>query len=173
MSLDIFVLSNNISNVKPELASAFTVLSTDQQLALLWFIYKEVGKSVTPAAPGASTASPAIAEGLFKQVLEMTREEQLQVQRDLVERKNNLISREYGALSNTTKLLFWYLLAQGMDRSEIIPMPEGYSLEPQASHYLQQLQELDNAEQITVLRDLVVDMGVDPNSSAHDESTGL
>jgi Orange carotenoid protein, N-terminal len=166
-------LSNNISNVKPELASAFTGLSTDQQLALLWFIYKEVGKTVTPAAPGASTASPAIAEGLFKQVLEMSHEEQLQVQRDLVERKNNLISREYGALSNTTKLLFWYLLAQGMERSEIIPMPENYSLEPQAAQCLQQLQELENAEQITVLRDLVVDMGVDPEASAHDESTGL
>jgi Orange carotenoid protein, N-terminal len=166
-------MSNNISNVKPELASAFTALSTDQQLALLWFVYKEVGKSITPAAPGASTASPAIAEGLFNQVLEMTHEEQLQVQRDLVERKNNLISREYGALSNTTKLLFWYLLAQGMERSEIIPMPESYSLEPQASQCLQQLQELDNAEQITVLRDLVADMGVDPDASAHDESTGL
>jgi Orange carotenoid protein, N-terminal len=166
-------LSNSISNVKPELTSAFTALLTDQQLALLWFIYKEVGKSITPAAPGASTAAPAIAEGLFKQVLEMTHEEQLQVQRDLVERKNNLISREYGALSNTTKLLFWYLLAQGMDRSEIIPMPEGYTLETQSSQCLQQLQELEHSEQITVLRDLVVNMGVDPNSSEHDESTGL
>jgi hypothetical protein len=166
-------MSNSISNIKPELASAFTALSTDQQLALLWFIYKEVGKSITPAAPGASTASPAIAEGLFQQVLEMTHEEQLQVQRDLVERKNNLISREYGALSNTTKLLFWYLLAQGMDRSEIIPMPENYTLEAQASQCLQQLQELDQSEQITVLRDLVVGMGVDPDSSAHDEATGL
>jgi Orange carotenoid protein, N-terminal len=159
--------------MKPELASAFTALSTDQQLALLWFIYKEVGKSITPAAPGASTASPAIAEGLFQQVLEMTHEQQLQVQRDLVERKNNLISREYGALSNTTKLLFWYLLAQGMDRSEIIPMPENYMLEAQASQCLQQLQELDHSEQITVLRDLVVNMGVDPESSVHDEATGL
>lgn len=164
---------NDISDVKPELSSAFTALSTDQQLALLWFIYKEVGSSITPAAPGASTASPAIAEGLFQQVLDMSHEEQLQVQRDLVERKNNLISREYGALSNTTKLLFWYLLAQGMDRAEIIPMPEGYSLEPQASQCLQQLQDLENAEQITVLREFVSDMGVDPNSNAHDEATGL
>lgn len=162
-----------ISNINPGLISDFTALSTDQRLALLWFIYKEVGKSITPAAPGASTASPIVAEGLFKQVAEMSHEEQLQVQRDLVEHKNNLISREYGALSNTTRLLFWYLLAQGMDRSEIVPMPENYALEPESAQFLSNLQQLDHSEQITVLRDLVADMGVDPIDSPHDESTGL
>jgi hypothetical protein len=166
-------LATTTSNVSPELASAFTALSTDQQLALLWFIYKEIGKSITPAAPGASTAAPAIAEGLFKQVAEMSHDEQLQVQRDLVEHKNNLVSREYGALSDTTKLLFWYLLAQGMDRTEIIPMPDNYTLEPQAAQCLQQLQQLEHSQQITVLRDLVAGMGVDPSSSPHDPATGL
>jgi Orange carotenoid protein, N-terminal len=162
-----------VSNVNPDLLSAVAALSTDQQLALLWFIYKEVGKSITPAAPGASTAAPTIAEGLFKQVLELSHDEQLQVQRDLVERKNSLISREYGALSDTTKLLFWYLLAQGMDRTEIIPMPADYALEPEATQCMTQLQQLEHSEQITVLRDLVANMGVDPASSPHDEATGL
>ena len=166
-------MPTNSTDIKPELTSAFTALSTDQQLALLWFIYKEVGKSITPAAPGASTAEPAIAEGLFKQVLEKSHEEQLQIQRDLVEHKNNLISREYGALTSTTKLLFWYLLAQGMDRTEIIPMPEDYKLEAEATKCLTQLQQLEHSQQITVLRNLVADMGVDPNSAPHDKSTGL
>jgi hypothetical protein len=76
-----------ISNVHPEMTEAFQTLDPDQQLALLWFIYKEIGKSITPAAPGASTAAPTIAEGLFKQVAEMSHEEQLQIQRDLVEGK--------------------------------------------------------------------------------------
>ncbi len=162
-----------ISNTNPDLVSAFTALSTDQQLALLWFIYKEVGKSITPAAPGASTAAPTIAEGLFKQVAEMTHDEQLQIQRDLVEHKNSLISREYGGLSDTTKLLFWYLLAQGMDRTEIIPMPADYAIDPQATGCLNQLQQLEHSQQITVLRDLVAAMGVDPAASPHDEATGL
>jgi Orange carotenoid protein, N-terminal len=166
-------MTASISNINPTLTSAFTALSTDQQLALLWTIYKEVGKSITPAAPGATKASPAIAEGLFKQVAEMPHEAQLQVQRDLVEHKNSLISREYGALSDTTKLLFWYLLAQGMDRSEILPMPEDYPIEAQVTAVMKQLQQLDHSQQITVLRDLVADMGVDPSSSPHDEATGL
>jgi hypothetical protein len=166
-------VATTTSKVSPELASAFTALSTDQQLGLLWFIYKEIGKSITPAAPGASTAAPAIAEGLFKQVAQMSHDQQLQVQRDLIEHKNNLISREYGALSDTTKLLFWYLLAQGMDQTEIIPMPANYTLEPQSAQCLQQLQQLPYAEQITMLRDLVAGMGVDPSSSPHDPATGL
>jgi Orange carotenoid protein, N-terminal len=162
-----------ISNINPGMTSAFTTLSVDQRLALLWFVYKEVGKSITPAAPGASTASPMVAEGLFRQVAEMSYEEQLQVQRDLLEHKNTFVSREYGALSNTTKLLFWYLLAQGMDRAEIIPMPDGYAIESQVSQCLSQLQQLDHSEQITILRDWVADMGVDPITSPHDKATGL
>ncbi len=163
----------SISNLNPDLISSFTNLSTDQQLALLWFIYKEVGKSITPAAPGSANASHAIAEGLFKQVLEMNHDQQLQVQRDLVERKNSLISREYGALSDTTKLLFWYLLAQGMDRTEIIPMPAEYTLDPQAAQCLTQLQQLDYSEQMSVLRDFVADMGVDTDTSVHAGTTSL
>jgi hypothetical protein len=166
-------LTQVTSNLNPQIVSSFAALSTDQQLALLWYIYKEVGKSITPAAPGASTASPAIAEGLFQQVLAMSHDEQLQVQRDLIERKDNTISHEYGALSNTTKLLFWYLLAQGMDRTEIIPMPANYTLEPQAAECLKQLQALDYSEQITVLRDYVATMGTETASAADEKFTSL
>lgn len=166
-------MTTHLAGINPDILSSFTSLSTDQKLALLWFIYEEVGKSVTPAAPDASTAGTAIAEGLFKQVQDLSYEEQLQIQRDLVEHKNTLISREYGAFSDTTKLLFWYLLAQGMDRTEIVPMPPNYPRDPQVQQCLQQIQQIPNFEQITVLRDLVADMGVDPNANPHDRNTGL
>jgi Orange carotenoid protein, N-terminal len=145
--------------VHPEVVKQFQALSTDQKLALLWCIYQEVGKSITPAAPGATKASPAIAEGLFQQVLAMSHNDQLQVQRDIIEGKDVLVSREYNSLSDTTKLLFWYLLAQGMDRTEIIPMPAEYKLESPAEQCMQQLQALEFSEQITVLREFVSPMG--------------
>jgi hypothetical protein len=145
--------------VHPEIVDCFKALSTDQKLALLWYLYKEVGKSITPAAPGAQKASPAIAEGLFQQVLTMSHEEQLQVQRDIVEGNDVLVGREYAALSDTTKLLFWYLLAQGMDRTDIIPMPEDYAMEPEAAQCMRQLQALEYSEQISVLREFVSPMG--------------
>ncbi|MBE9181663.1 Orange carotenoid protein [Oculatella sp. LEGE 06141] len=161
------------SNPSSELVQAFRSLDVDQQLALFWFVYKEMGDSITPAAPGASTVSPEIAEGLFNQVKEMSHDEQLQVQRDLVSNKNTMITREYGALSDTTKLLFWYRLAQGMDSNTIIPMPPGYELNEQANNLLEQIKGLEFENQITLFRDVVGPMGVDPTTESHDESTGI
>jgi hypothetical protein len=124
------------------------------------FVYKEMGTSVTPAAPGASTASSEIAQGLYNQVKEKSQEEQLQIQRDLVSRTGGDISREYGALSDTTKLLFWYLLAQGMDSSEIIPFPDDYQLSTQGQSLLEKIQQIEFNEQIAAFRDIVAPMGV-------------
>ncbi len=152
------------TNVHHEITSAFEALATDTKLALLWYLYKEIGKSITPAAPGASTASPAIAEGVFGQVAQMSHAEQLQVQRDLIERKDCPIGHEYGALSNTTKLLVWYLLAQGMDANKIIPMPADYTLEPAGVKCMEQLQAIEYSEQLTVLRDFVANMGIEPQT---------
>ena len=161
------------SNSSEELVSAFQSLGTDDQLALFWFVYTEMGDSITPAAPGASTVSPEIAEGLYNQVKEKSQEEQLQIQRDLIEHKNTLIGREYGALSDTTKLLFWYRLSQGMDSGEIIPVPPGYELSEQLQQVLEKIKAIDFGEQITLFRNIVGPMGVDPATAEHDESTGL
>ena len=161
------------SNIESDLVRAFHDLGADEQLALFWFVYTEMGNSVTPAAPGASTVSPEIAEGLFNQVKELPQEEQLNVQRDLINRRNTLLSREYGALSNTTKLLFWYRLAQGMDSGTIIPMPADYQLADDAKQVLEQIKQLEFEKQIAVLRDIVAPMGVDPAIADHDEVTGL
>jgi len=65
------------------------------------------------------------------------------------------------------------LLAHGMDTTLIIPMPEAYTLESAATQCMQQLQQLEFSEQITVLRSWVSGMGVDPSSSPHDKVTGL
>ncbi|MBW4622025.1 MAG: Orange carotenoid protein [Cyanosarcina radialis HA8281-LM2] len=161
------------SNSATDLVSSFQSLDADQQLALFYFVYKEMGNSITPAAPQASTVSPEIAEGLFNQVKEISHEEQLQLQRDLIAKKNTLISREYGALSDTTKLLFWYRLAQGMDDGTIIPMPPDYQLSQQAQTLLGQIQGLEFEQQITFFRDIVSPMGVDPTTAPADKATGL
>ncbi len=161
------------TNLNSEHVQAFQRLDVDQQLALFWFIYTEMGHSITPAAPGASTVSPAIAEGLFNQVKELSQDEQLQLQRDLIARKNSQFAREYGAIGDTTKLLFWYLLAQGMSNGTVIPMPSDYKLSQEANVLFGQIQSLEFSEQITLFRDIVSPMGVDPNSVEHDSKTGL
>ena len=140
---------------------AFQSLDVDEQLGLFWFIYKEMGGAVTPAAPGASTVSPAIAEGLFNQVKEKSHEEQLQIQRDLIQGKDTQVTREYGSLGDTTKLLFWYLLAQGMDSATIIPVPPGYELSSQAQELLNQIKGMQFDQQMTLFRDYVSPMGAE------------
>jgi len=149
-----------------ECVQSWRKLDVDEQLGLFWFIYKEMGGSITPAAPAASTVSPEIAEGLFNQVKELSHEEQLQVQRDLINRVDTQISREYGSLSDTTKLLFWYRLSQGMDSMVIIPVPASYRLSSEAEKLLNKVKELPFEQQINLFRDYVSPMGAEPKAGA-------
>jgi hypothetical protein len=153
------------TNTAPELLAAFQKLEVDQQLALFYFIYKEMGHAVTPAAPAASTVSPEIAEGLFNQVKALSFDEQLQFQRDLIQGRGGQLAREYGALSDTTKLLFWYRLAQEMDNGQIIPLPADYRLSSEANRVLEQVKQLEFQQQMTLFRDVVSPMGVDSTAS--------
>ncbi|MEM6754703.1 MAG: orange carotenoid protein N-terminal domain-containing protein [Cyanobacteria bacterium P01_C01_bin.38] len=145
-----------------EIVQSIQKLDVDEQLALFYFIYKEMGDSITPAAPGASTVSPAVADGLFNQVKELSHEEQLQLQRDLINKADTVHSREYGSMSDTTKLLFWYRLAQGMDANTIIPMPAGYEISSQSKEIMEKIKPLDFGVQMSLFRDYVAPMGADP-----------
>ncbi|MBW4643661.1 MAG: Orange carotenoid protein [Goleter apudmare HA4340-LM2] len=149
-----------------EYVQSWQKLDVAQQLALFWFIYTEMGKAITPAAPGASTVSPEIAEGLFNQVKELTHEQQLQVQRDLINQADTQISREYGSLGDTTKLLFWYRLAQGMENSTIIPLPSDYRLSSEAEALFNKIKALPFQQQITLFRDYVSPMGATAKAGA-------
>ncbi|PIG93163.1 orange carotenoid protein N-terminal domain-containing protein [Gloeocapsopsis sp. IPPAS B-1203] len=149
-----------------QVVKAFQSLGVDEQLALFWFIYKEMGDSITPAAPQASTVSPDIAEGLFNQIKEKSHEEQLQFQRDLINNADTEYTRMYGSMSDTTKLLVWYRLAQGMDSGTIIPMPPNYELSSEAKKVLEQVKGLEFEQQITTMRDYVSPMGAEPKAGA-------
>ena len=144
--------------------SSYNNLSTDDKLAFLWYVYKKMGTSVTPAAPGA--AADEIAKGLYSQVKELSHEEQLNVQRAIIESKDSVISREYGSLSANTKLYFWYRLAQGMDEGTIVPVPDSYEPSGAVTQAVSQIELMDFEQQITFLRNAVVDAGAEPKSGA-------
>lgn len=144
--------------------SAYQNLSTDEKLALLWYVYTKMGSSITPAAPGA--ASDEIADNLFKQVKELSFEEQLNVQREILEGKDTLISREYGSLSQNTKLYFWYRLAEGMEAGTIVPVPDDYQPTGAVTQLLSEIESMEFNQQITFLRDAVVDAGAEPKPGA-------
>ncbi|WP_035985624.1 orange carotenoid protein N-terminal domain-containing protein [Leptolyngbya sp. KIOST-1] len=140
--------------------AAFQGLATDEQLGLLWVLYDNMGRAITPAAPGAARLQ--FAEGLLAQVRAMAPTEQLQFMRDLVERKNTPATRAYGVLTNNTKLAFWFQLAEAMRAGAVIAVPDYYKLGGDGMAVFGQISKLDFNQQITVLRQAVVAMGVDP-----------
>ncbi|MBE9051079.1 orange carotenoid protein [Nostocales cyanobacterium LEGE 11386] len=140
--------------------AVFQSLSVDDQLAVLWYAYTEMGRSITPAATGAARLQ--IAAGLLNQIKQMSHAEQLNVMRDLAAKRNTQISRSYGILSNNTKLAFWYELSELMVKGFIVPMPAGYQLSRDGIQVLEAIKQLDFGQQITVLRQVVAEMGIDP-----------
>lgn len=144
----------------PATIARFNQLSVEDQLALIWFAYLEMGKTITIAAPGA--ASMVLAEGTLNQIRQMSALEQSQAMCDLANRADTPICRAYATWSANIKLGFWYQLGQWMDQGIVAPIPEGYKLSANASAVLQAIRDLDPGQQITVLRNAVVDMGYEP-----------
>ncbi|BAB74848.1 orange carotenoid-binding protein [Anabaena sp. FACHB-709] len=143
----------------PALTARFNQLSAEDQLAWTWFAFLEMGKTITVAAPGA--ASMQFAEGILKQIKEMTFEEQTQVMCDLANHTDTPICRTYATWSPNIKLGFWNQLGEWMEQGAVAPIPAGYQLSANANAVLETLKSLDQGQQITVLRSSVVDMGFD------------
>lgn len=155
----------NMTNDTDKAIELFRGLSVDDQLAWLWYAYKQMGNSLTTAAPGA--ASSEISGGLVKQVEALPQNEQLEAMRAIARcDQDSRISREYGALSANTKLAFWYELAVGMDNGSIIPMPPQYDMAEAGRNLLATVETMDFESQITILRNAAVGMGAEPLSGA-------
>jgi hypothetical protein len=145
----------------PATIARFNQLSAEDQLALVWFAYLAMGKTITIAAPGA--ANMALAERTMEDIKRMSAREQTQVMCDLANRADTPICRTYAVWSANIKLGFWYQLGQWMEQGIVAPIPENYRLSANASAVLKAIEDLDPGQQITVLRNCVVGMGYDPS----------
>ncbi|MDJ0509410.1 MAG: orange carotenoid-binding protein [Crocosphaera sp.] len=143
----------------PATIARFAQLSAEDQLALIWFAYLEMGKTITVAAPGA--ANMQFAQQTLKDMIGMTPLAQSQAMCDLANRADTPISRTYATWTPNIKLGFWYELGKLMEQGQIAPIPEGYKLSANANAVLQTIIGLESGQQITVLRNCVVDMGFD------------
>ncbi len=159
--------STQVPSPIPATIALFDQLSVDDQLALLWYAYTEMGRSITPAAPGAARLQ--FAEGVLKQIREMSNEDQMQVMRELASNADTPISRTYGFFSVNTKLAFWYELGELMKQGIVTPVPTGYQMSAGVKVVLEAIQKIDPGQQITVLRNTVVDMGFDTSLAPSSE----
>ncbi len=143
----------------PALTARFNQLNAEDQLAWTWFAFLEMGKTITVAAPGA--ANMQFAEETLSQVKKMSFEEQTQVMCDLANHADTPLCRTYAIWSPNIKLGFWNQLGEWMEQGIVAPIPKGYKLSANANAVLETLKTLDQGQQITVLRNSVVDMGFD------------
>jgi hypothetical protein len=150
------------ANVVPATIESFNQLGAEDQLALIWFIYTEMGKTITVASPGA--ANMLLAQGILEQIKQMPPIAQTQVMCDLANRADTPICRSYASFSMNIKLGFWYQLGEWMALGLVAPIPEGYKLSTKAANVLQAVRGADSGQQITILRSMVLDMGFDPNA---------
>lgn len=92
----------------PAITARYKLLSAEDQLALIWFAYLEMGRTITVAAPGA--ARMAIAQPTLDEITGMSFSEQSRVMCDLAGKVDAPISKRYAFWSINVKLGFWYEL---------------------------------------------------------------
>ncbi|MBD2594168.1 orange carotenoid protein [Nostoc spongiaeforme FACHB-130] len=145
-----------LSNETQSVVQTFNKLDTDTKLAWFYLVYENMGDSITPAAPAA--AEPELAPLLLNDYLQLSDEAQLNVMRDIVNRKDTEYSRAYGALKENNQLLVWYVWAVAMGDT-VVDFPDDYETSNAINDLLSQIQGLDFEAQMSVFRTIAGEMG--------------
>jgi hypothetical protein len=140
---------------KPALQT-FQGFDVDTQLALLWFGYLDLKEQLNPAPPG-SVEAPA--KAVFDQIQDLSKEEQLQAQRDIISGAANNITQGYNALSPNAKLDVWLMLAQGMDNGSVIQVPSDYQLPGETDEFVAMIKKLEFEQRVNFMLSVVQGMG--------------
>lgn len=139
--------------------SDFNPLEVDLKLAILYYLYTEMGKSVTPAAPDATDTD--LTNAFFDEFNTLPKgDAQLDAMRALVRGDDCSLSRTYGTFTENNKLVTWYFLAVRMG-DDVIGIPEDYQLSEAGKSSLDAVKQLDFEQQFTFLRDVAACMGKD------------
>ncbi|MBD1940613.1 orange carotenoid protein N-terminal domain-containing protein [Microcoleus sp. FACHB-68] len=159
-------LSKDTQNV----AQRFESLGTDDKLALLYYIYKKMGGSITPAAP--DVAQPELAPMLLGDFFELSDEEQLNIMRAIVNREDTEFSHAYGSLTANNQLVVWFAWSQAMGDT-VVDMPGNYQANQATNDVLGIIEKLNFEEQITVLREIAGNMGYTSITRVTSQETGV
>jgi hypothetical protein len=139
-----------------DIYSTYNKLGGDEKLALLYYIYEAMGEDITPAAPTA--ADPNLAPVLLGNFYTISKDDQLAVMRQIAAGEDSEYSRAYGALTPNNKLLVWFAWAQAMGDT-VVDMPSNYQPAQAIGKVLEQIEDLDFQQQISLLREIADQMG--------------
>ncbi|HCF28112.1 MAG TPA: Orange carotenoid protein [Cyanobacteria bacterium UBA11049] len=135
---------------------SFQRFDVDTQLGILWFGYLDIKDQLTP---NNETSAQGTAEALFDEIQAMSKEDQLQAQRDIAGCADTPVSHAYTSLSSSGKLDVWLRLAQGMEKGTVIQVPDDYKLPAETDEFTNQIKQLDFEQRINFMRSAVVEMG--------------
>jgi hypothetical protein len=130
----------------------FKRFDVDTQLALLWFGYLDVKEQLQPAPPE-SVEAPG--KAVFDLIQNLSHEEQLQAQRDLLQGADNEISKAYNAISPNGRLYVWLLLSKGIEDGSIIPVPSDYQLPSETDEFVAEIKKLEFEQRVSFLLNVV------------------
>ncbi|HEY9877112.1 MAG TPA: orange carotenoid protein N-terminal domain-containing protein [Leptolyngbyaceae cyanobacterium] len=145
-----------LSQSSKDIYQGYEKLSTDDKLALLYYIYEKMGGSITPAAPIA--ADPELANPVIESIYQQSPEEQLNTMRQIVNREDTPLSRAYGGLIVNAQLLIWYVWAEEMG-NRVVDIPNDYTPAQGVQQLLDKIQGLEFQEQISLMREMATHMG--------------
>lgn len=151
------VSGSQTATIVPKTIAQFNQLGAEDQLAVIGFVFTEMGNIITVAAPAAAIMIHA--QGILDQIKQMSSVEQTQVMGDLANHADTPPCRSYGSFTTNTKLGFWNQLGQWMNQGIMAPIPKNHQLSPQASAVLKAFQNASLGQQITILRNAVMGMG--------------
>jgi hypothetical protein len=140
-----------------ESVKQFRSFDVDTQLALLWFGYLDIKDQLTPTNANSSQTAAA---SVFHQIEALSKEEQLQAQRDIVAGVDTPISRAYGAMDPSAKIDIWLRLAQAMERGDAIQVPSDYKLPERTKQFADSISSLDFEQRLDFMRSVSFEMGV-------------
>jgi hypothetical protein len=141
------VVENRISQLKS--------LSGDDQLAVLWFLYTDLVKEKIEPTPEREGENLGEANSLIDSIKGMSKDDQLQVQKDILAGSDREEFNTYKSYTSNQRLFFWYQLAAEMEKGSVVEFPSDYQLSSEGKELLDSLKTIGFDQQLTFLRDAV------------------
>lgn len=144
-----------MSKVAEDYINQLKSISSDDQLAVLWFLYKDLVKGkITPEAEREGE-NLGQANSLIDSIKEMSQDEQLQVQKDILAGSDREEFNTYKSYTSNQRLFFWYQLAAEMERGSVVEFPSDYQLSSEGKDLLNSLETVGFDRQLAFMRNAV------------------
>jgi hypothetical protein len=156
-------MTSNSEQVINRAFETFQRFDADTKLALLWYGYLDIKDGLHPAPP---YTVEQVATAFYDKIQALPQEQQLQAQREIAEGQATEIGRSYTALSPGARLDAWLLLAQGMEKGEIIGFPQNYQLPAETEGFTNQVKQFDFEQRVGFMRKAANEMGAQVSRSA-------